>query len=93
MKNKKCPQNEVLRAFDGSYYGAAHFSMWDRNLMPRHSLVIVRAEGIEPPRLAALDPKSSTSTSSATPAHFYQIQEGCYCCPSSNWECKGISIF
>lgn len=29
----------------------------------------VRAEGIEPPRLAALDPKSSTSTSSATPAN------------------------
>ena len=28
----------------------------------------VRVKGLEPPRLAALDPKSSTSTNSATPA-------------------------
>lgn len=28
----------------------------------------VRVEGIEPPRLAALDPKSNASTSSAIPA-------------------------
>ena len=31
-------------------------------------LVFVRVEGLEPPRLAALDPKSSASTNSATPA-------------------------
>src|SRR5271167_587730 len=30
---------------------------------------MVRAEGLEPPRLASLEPKSSASTSSATPAH------------------------
>ena len=30
---------------------------------------LVRVEGIEPPRLAALDPKSSASTSSAIPAY------------------------
>lgn len=34
----------------------------------------VRAEGIEPPRLAALDPKSSTSTSSATPAFLLEVK-------------------
>ena len=28
----------------------------------------VRVEGLEPPRLAALDPKSSASTNFATPA-------------------------
>ena len=31
-------------------------------------LVMVRVEGVEPPRLAALDPKSSASANSATPA-------------------------
>jgi hypothetical protein len=29
---------------------------------------VVRAEGLEPPRLSSLEPKSSASTSSATPA-------------------------
>src|SRR5439155_8649150 len=29
---------------------------------------LVRAEGLEPPRLSSLEPKSSASTSSATPA-------------------------
>ena len=35
----------------------------------RESLLnFVRVKGVEPPRLAALDPKSSASTNSATPA-------------------------
>ena len=29
---------------------------------------MVRVKGVEPPRLAALDPKSSVSTNSTTPA-------------------------
>ena len=31
---------------------------------------VVRAEGLEPPRLAALDPKSSVSTNFTTPANY-----------------------
>jgi|GraSoiStandDraft_41_1057321.scaffolds.fasta_scaffold1477922_1 hypothetical protein len=30
---------------------------------------MVRVKGVEPPRLAALDPKSSASANSATPAN------------------------
>ena len=30
--------------------------------------IFVRVKGVEPPRLAALDPKSSASTNSAIPA-------------------------
>jgi|GEM_PF-3339641 hypothetical protein len=38
--------------------------------MPYHSLfsLVVRAEGLEPPRLSPLVPKTSASTNSATPA-------------------------
>ena len=32
---------------------------------------MVRVKGVEPPRLAALDPKSSASANSATPAKQY----------------------
>ncbi len=32
---------------------------------------MVRVKGVEPPRLAALDPKSSASANSATPAYYY----------------------
>ena len=31
-------------------------------------LILVRMKGLEPPRLSALDPKSSASANSATPA-------------------------
>ncbi len=34
---------------------------------------LVRAEGLEPPQLASLEPKPSASTSSATPAHPLEI--------------------
>ena len=33
--------------------------------------IMVRVKGVEPPRLAALDPKSSASANSATPAYYY----------------------
>ena len=35
----------------------------------------MRAKGLEPPRLAALDPKSSASTSFATPASFKRCKD------------------
>ena len=44
------------------------------------SWVFVRAKGLEPPRLSALDPKSSAATNYATPAGPY-------------WDCKGSDIF
>ena len=44
------------------------------------SWVSVRAKGLEPPRLSALDPKSSAATNYATPAGPY-------------WDCKGSDIF
>ena len=34
---------------------------------------LVRVKGVEPPRLAALDPKSSVSTNSTTPAFFIML--------------------
>ena len=37
-------------------------------LAPVSTLCLVRAEGLEPPRLSPLEPKSSASTNSATPA-------------------------
>ena len=39
----------------------------------RRTLELVRAEGLEPPQLASLEPKPSASTSSATPAHPLEI--------------------
>src|SRR4029079_16482361 len=42
-------------------------SLVSRNARSK-SLRLVRAEGLEPPRLASLEPKSSASTNSATPA-------------------------
>ncbi len=40
---------------------------------------MVRAKGLEPPHLSALDPKSSTSASSVTPACYenYSLTELC----------------
>ena len=37
---------------------------------------LVRVKGVEPPRLAALDPKSSASANSATPAELYNYKTG-----------------
>jgi hypothetical protein len=39
-------------------------------------LVMVRKEGLEPTRLAALEPKSSASTNSATFAHLIPEESG-----------------
>ena len=36
---------------------------------------MVRVKGVEPPRLAALDPKSSASANSATPARAIKTGE------------------
>jgi hypothetical protein len=36
--------------------------------VPEFETELVRAEGFEPPRFASLEPKSSASTNSATPA-------------------------
>ena len=33
-------------------------------------IIMMRVKGVEPPRLAALDPKSSASANSATPAYY-----------------------
>ncbi len=38
---------------------------------------MVRVKGVEPPRLAALDPKSSASANSATPAYIKLNGESC----------------
>jgi hypothetical protein len=41
-------------------------------------LVMVRKEGLEPTRLAALEPKSSASTNSATFAHLIPEESGVF---------------
>src|SRR4051812_11628037 len=38
---------------------------------------LVRAEGLEPPQLSSLEPKSSASTNSATPAYEHHIRPRC----------------
>lgn len=42
---------------------------------------MVRMEGIEPPRLAALEPKSSVSTNSTTPALIFRYLNLIGYCP------------
>ena len=44
------------------------FGLRHNSLLPLRGRSLVRAEGLEPPRLSSLEPKSSASTSSATPA-------------------------
>src|SRR5947209_7199319 len=39
--------------------------------------VVVRAEGLEPPQLSSLEPKSSASTNSATPAKEQAVRRRC----------------
>ena len=49
---------------------------------------MVRLEGVEPPRLTALDPKSSVSTSSTTGASEVMLIVSClgYCLFSKEWK-------
>jgi hypothetical protein len=49
-------------------------------------LVTVRVEGLEPPCLAASDPKSDTSTNFATPAFPVSVSE------NFDWGCKSKGI-
>jgi hypothetical protein len=44
-----------------------------KNPLIKRDFSKVRVKGVEPPRLAALDPKSSASTNSAIPAKGEQI--------------------
>ena len=43
-----------------------------------YEIKMVRVKGVEPPRLAALDPKSSASANSATPAADKNIKLVCH---------------
>ena len=43
-------------------------SAWKANVLPLHYTCLVRAKRLELIRLAALEPKSSASANSATPA-------------------------
>ncbi len=46
-----------------------------KNVSEKYSeTFFVRVKGVEPPRLAALDPKSSVSTNSTTPAFKIRVQ-------------------
>ena len=69
--------------------------------MCRRVCFLVRMEGLEPPCLAALDPKSSASTNFATSAKhlrflnvytFFYIRESCYNTRVSKMDCKGMEI-
>src|SRR3954452_11118011 len=46
-------------------------------IMRKRCQRLVRAEGLEPPQLSSLEPKSSASTSSATPAYEHHIRPRC----------------
>jgi hypothetical protein len=50
------------------YEGHASAETCPKIVMVKRYVRLVRAEGLEPPQLSSLEPKSSASTNSATPA-------------------------
>ena len=59
---RRYSSNLIPKIGDGPY-----FDLWYKRSDKR----LVRAEGLEPPQLSSLEPKSSASTSSATPAEVH----------------------
>ena len=62
----------------GTYSFKLEFERFRFDLPAQHlrkvrTAPLVRAEGLEPPRLASLEPKSSASTNSATPAKSLKV--------------------
>jgi hypothetical protein len=67
------PQHLIPKCWDKSAHagrsgGATCPNRWEPPVRVAPLPGVVRAEGFEPPRLSSLEPKSSASTSSATPA-------------------------
>ena len=57
------------RKWSGRRDSNSRHSPWQGDALPlSHSRVMVQMKGVEPPRLAALDPKSSASANFATSA-------------------------
>ena len=71
---------ENLRRWFGGPISSGELPLW-RQVLQQSSCKrcqrLVRAEGLEPPQLSSLEPKSSASTSSATPADSIIVRPRC----------------